>query len=304
MTMRQVRVSVPGSTSNLGPAFDCLGLALSLRNELTLELHEGSGEALVEIEGEGALTLSRGPDNLMVRAASTVLAGRPGIKMVFKARNRIPVGRGLGSSAAAVVAGLVAANELIGRPLGAPQLLEYAATLEGHPDNAAPALLGGLVAALRRDNKPLAFPLKFHGDLRAVVCVPDFELSTASARAVLPATLLREQAVANIGRALLLTTALEQGLWERLPIAMEDQLHQPYRAPLVKGFAEVLRAARQAGPCAAALSGAGPSILALCPKSADQGAIGRAMTEAFAAQGVPSRFLLLEPEKEGAKVLS
>lgn len=303
MMKRRARVSVPCSTSNLGPAFDCLGLALDLRNELTLELHEGSGEPLVEIEGEGASTLSRGPDNLMVRAASAVLAGRPGIKTVFKAQNRIPVGRGLGSSAAAVVAGLIAANELIDKPLGPEQLLEYAATIEGHPDNAAPALLGGLVACARQDNKARAFPLKLHADLRAVVCVPDFELSTSQARSVLPAAVLREQAVANIGRSLLLASALEGGLWDRLPEAMEDQLHQPYRAPLVKGLNDVLRAARRAGPCGAALSGAGPSVIALCPASADRQAIGSAMAEAFAAQGVDCRLLMLEPEREGAKVL-
>lgn len=303
MTLHQVRVSVPCSTSNLGPAFDCLGLALNLRNELTLELSEGLGEAVVEIEGEGASTLSRGQDNLMVRAASAVLAGRPGVKMAFKAKNLIPVGRGLGSSAAAVVAGLVAANELIGRPLGTPELLEYAATIEGHPDNAAPALLGGLVAAVRQDKKTLAFPLQIHADLRAVVCVPDFELSTAAARSVLAPAVLREQAVANIGRALLLSSALENGLWDRLAPAMEDQLHQPYRTPLVKGLNEVLRAARRAGPCGAALSGAGPSVIALCPVSADRKAIGSAMTEAFAAQGVRCRLLMLEPEREGAKVL-
>jgi homoserine kinase len=299
--MRSVRVSVPCSTSNLGPAFDCLGLALSLRNELTLEIHDGPAETVVEIEGEGSRTLSRGADNLMVRAASSVLAGRGGARMVFKAKNRIPLARGLGSSAAAIVAGLYAANELIGGPLDAGQLFEYAVVMEGHPDNVAPALMGGLVATLRQDNKASAFPLKPHPDLRAVVCVPDFELATSAARAVLPPTLLREQAVANIGRSLLLGVALESGRWDWLPAAMEDQLHQPYRAPLVKGLADVLRAARQAGSCGAALSGAGPSVLALCPASAPLEAIGRAMTAAFAAQGIGSRHLPLTVETQGAR---
>lgn len=304
MSARSVRVSVPCSTSNLGPAFDCLGLALSLRNELTMEIDEGKPEELIiEVEGEGAATLAKDKTNLAARAVSALMAGRAGARVVLRAKNRIPLARGLGSSAAAIVAGLYAANELIGRPLDQRQLFEYALAMEGHPDNVAPALLGGLIATAKEGKQSKVFALRPHEDLRAVVCIPDFELATSQSRAVLPPTVLRDQAVANIGRSLLLSSALEGGRWDWLPIAMEDQLHQPYRAPLIKGFAQVLRAARAAGPCGAALSGAGPSILALASKDAPLDAIGRAMSEAFAEQGIKSRHAVLSVEKTGAEVL-
>jgi homoserine kinase len=304
MIRRKASVSVPCSTSNLGPAFDSLGLALSLRNELTLEFFDGPEETVVEIEGEGKDALSRGADNLTARAAASVLAGKLSGRLVLKSVNRIPLSRGLGSSAAAVLAGLCAANQLIGRPLDDQQLLEYAVVMEGHPDNAAAAMLGGLVATLRKNGKTQTYPFKPHKDLRAVVCVPDMELSTSKARSVLPPTVLREQAVANIGRSTLLAAALEAGRWQWLAEAMEDQLHQPYRAPLIKGFSDVLKAARRAGPCGAALSGAGPSVLALAPASSPLQAIGEAMTQAFASHGVSSRYFSLSVENQGARILA
>jgi homoserine kinase len=300
---KRVKVVVPASTSNLGPAFDCLGLALGLYNELTVELLDGDGAPLIEIKGEGAGTLSRGEDNFILKAMRTVLAGRslPG-RLKLTCLNRIPTARGLGSSAAAAVAGLLAANALVDDAALTPeQLLEYATTLEGHPDNVAPALMGGLVASVKTKNVFRSFPLKAHKDLKAAVCVPAFELSTAKARAVLPDTYLRADAVDNAGRAALLSTALERGLWDRLPLAMEDHFHQPYRAPLIKGFHKILRAAHAAG-CGAALSGAGPSILALgAPEKLE--AAGKAMVAAFAAEGIAAGYLILPVDKKGATVV-
>lgn len=292
--LASISVRVPATTSNLGPGFDCLGLALSLHNELTLELREGSGEPVVEIEGEGARSLARTRENLAYRAANAVFAGRAEGHLALRCVNRIPLARGLGSSAAAVVAGALAANRLLGEPpLSDQQLIEYAASLEGHPDNAAPAILGGLVACVRGQGGVKPYPLTVHPELRAVACIPDFELATEKARAVLPASYLRQDAVDNAARALLLGSTLEQGRWDRLAVAMEDAFHQPYRAPLIKGLSSVIKAARAAGAAGACLSGAGPTMLALAPASADLAAIGEAMKAAFAQSGVTSQSTIL-----------
>ena len=302
--LRSVRVSVPASTSNLGPAFDCLGMALDLRNELTLELYKDPGEVVAEIEGEGAGKLPAGRATLLAKAALCVLGSRHEGLIVLKAVNRIPTSRGLGSSAAAIVAGLYAANAVLDAPLSDEELFKYAVTLEGHPDNVAPALYGGLQLSTSDETKlPRLHALMPHPELRAVVCVPAFELATSEARAVLPRTVLREQAVDNISRALLLASALERGRWADLAAAMQDTIHQPYRAPLIKGLTSVLRAARKAGQCGAALSGAGPSVLALCRRGTGEEAIGAAMTAAFLAQGVESRSLLLSVDRQGARRL-
>jgi homoserine kinase len=301
---RAVRVSVPATTSNLGPGFDCLGLALGLRNELTLELREGRGEATVEIEGEGANSLPRGPENLIVRAAQSVIAGRLEGRLAFKCKNRIPLARGLGSSAAAAVAGITAANALFARPaLSQDELFEYATVLEGHPDNAAAALYGGLTVSVKRGKNFMSYSLKTHADLAVVILIPAFELKTSDSRAVVPPTALRADAVDNIARTGLLVSALADGLWDRLSVATEDRLHQPYRARFVPGFDELLKAARLAAPCGPALSGAGPAIVAFCRKGAAAEAVKAAMSKTLARYGVEHKVLVLSAETAGAKLL-
>lgn len=292
----KVTVSVPASTSNLGPGFDVFGLALELRNEVTVEVGDTASIAIV---GEGAGALSTGPDNLVARALSTVLAGRKLGQLKITCVNRIPLARGLGSSAAAAVAGLAAANELIGRPLGPQQLFEYAAVLDGHPDNAAACVFGGLAACLREGKAPRAYRLDTHPDLRAVVCVPDLQLRTADARAVLPDSVPREAAVFNAGRCAVLASALERGQWDRLGAAMDDRLHQPYRASLIPGFSAVLAAARGAGARGACLSGSGSAVLALASADDPLDEIGAAMVSAFARFEVKARALTLEVAKKG-----
>lgn len=301
MKSRKVTVRVPASTSNLGPAFDCLGLALGLYNEVTLEVLEERGDPLIEIEGEGAGALPRSRDNLIARAASAVLAGRERGRLKLSCVNRIPLARGLGSSAAAAVAGLFAANALLGKDgLGREQLLEYATALEGHPDNVAPAIFGGLIVSTRQAKKVVTYPLKPHKDLAAAVCIPDFELMTSQSRSVVPTSYLREDAVENVSRALLLGSALERGLWDRLPAAMEDRFHQPHRAALVKGLSSVIKAARKEG-CGAALSGAGPCVLALGEPSRLKAA-GEAMSAAFKTFAIASRSVVLPVDRKGVQV--
>ncbi|MBI3551804.1 MAG: homoserine kinase [Elusimicrobia bacterium] len=299
---RRVKVTVPASTSNLGPGFDCLGLALGLYNELVVEEHPEPGETTIEISGEGAETLPRGPENMILKAANAVIAGREHGRLLFKAVNRIPLARGLGSSAAAIVSGLVAANELFKPSALTPrELFQYAATLEGHPDNAAPALFGGLTVCVKQRQGSEPFPLKVHKDLCAVVCVPDFELATSKARAVLPHTVLLSQAVDNIARAALLTAALERGIWGALSEATQDVLHQPYRSSLVAGLDEALSAARRAAPCGAALSGSGPTTVAFCKKGPHARRIGEAMRSEFSRRGVKCKVLVLAVDRRGAR---
>ena len=292
-----VRVSVPASTSNLGPGFDCLGLALDLRNELTLSLEDGDG-LLVELEGEGAATLPRDATNLLVKAARLVLPpGLPG-RLVFRARNRIPLARGLGSSAAAAVAGLWAGAHLLGTLRRSEDELEaMAAALEGHPDNVAPCVHGGLTASV--DGR--ASRLEIDPALSSVVCVPDFELLTKKARAVLPSSVPLADAVHNVGRAVLLARALESGHVGRLAELMQDRLHQPYRSRLVPGLSEALAAAVEAGAAGAALSGSGPSVFSFI--AGGNGArVGEAMRRAFAKRRVSSRWLALDVDREGVRV--
>ncbi|UPT74228.1 MAG: homoserine kinase [Elusimicrobiota bacterium] len=299
--LARVTVTAPASTSNLGPGFDCLGMALGLRNELTLELHDASGPPVVEIEGAGADTLARGETNMLVRAARMSLPPSLPGRLVFKARNRVPLARGLGSSAAAIVTGLWAGAHLVGTLRRSEDELEQLAVgLEGHPDNIAPCVHGGLTASLVIDGRARAQRLGVHASLSSVVCIPDFELSTKKARSVLPETVFRDDAVFNASRALLLVRALESGHVARLPELMKDRLHQPYRAKLVPGLEDALAAAVDAGAAGASLSGSGPTVFAFV--EGRNAAVGEAMVRAFHKHGVSSRWLSLQVDHQGVAV--
>lgn len=298
--MQPVRVLVPASSANLGPGFDAFGLALALYN--TVEMQEDE-ETHVVISGEGAQTLAKDASNLVVHAAHHLFdaAGYRLRGLRVALHNAIPLGRGLGSSAAAIVGGLVAANELAHRPMTRPDLLKLAAHLEGHPDNVAPALLGGLVVASASESDLLYTQVPLP-PMRVVVVVPDFALLTQEARAVLPASVPRQDAVFNLARAALVLLALQRGDYELLARALDDRLHQPYRARLIPGMEAVFAAARAAGAAGVALSGAGPSLIAFA--EGDHERIGEAMRRAWASRGVQGRALILEVDREGARVES
>lgn len=300
--LSRVTVSVPASTSNLGPGFDCLGLALDLRNELTLELIEGAGPALVEIKGEGQKTLPRGEQNMLVRAARLILPKRLPGRLVFTAINRIPLARGLGSSAAAAVAGLWAGAHLFGTLRRSEDELEaLAVKLEGHPDNVAPCVHGGLTASLVENGRSVAHRLNIHPSFFAVVGVPDFTLATKKARAALPKKVPMSDAVYNLSRVILLARALETGRTRGLDGLMTDRLHQPYRARLVPGLKDALAAAIKAGASGAALSGSGPAVFALV--EGDRGRrVGEAIRRAFAAKRVKARAMELAVDRQGVRV--
>ncbi len=265
-----VRATAPATTANLGPGFDTLGLALAWTQTALCALAP-EGVADVAVDGPGAEGVPRDERNLIVRAATAVCGevglGRHGLRV--RLTLELPVGRGLGSSAAAVALGLVAANALAGQPLAAQRLLEIGTQLEGHPDNVAPALFGGLCAACQDGGRVWAVRLAPPEGLRALLAIPDRPLSTAEARAALPRQVPLADAVANVQRTGLLVAALAAGRLDALGVATQDRLHQPYRASLIPGLEACLRELPAVGARGAFLSGAGPTVLALVDAAAD-----------------------------------
>lgn len=261
-----VRVVVPATSANLGPGFDALGLALGLHDAVEAEL---AGDGLeVRVSGVGEREVPLDGDHLVARAVratfDTLGVAVDGLRLACT--NAIPHGRGLGSSAAAIVAGVLAARALAGAPDDVEAALALAAELEGHPDNVAPCLLGGLTIAWSSGGRTRAVALDVHPDVRPVLCVPGESLSTEAARGLLPASVPHGAAARNAGRAALLIEALTRRP-NLLLDATEDELHQPYRAPAMPDTLTLVKDLRKRG-IAAVVSGAGPSVLALT--SADQ----------------------------------
>jgi homoserine kinase len=265
-----VRVSVPATSANLGPGFDSLGLALELRDELEATV-TGSGLG-IDVAGEGAGDVARDETHLVVqamRAAFDVLGEHPS-GLLLSCRNRIPHSRGLGSSAAAIVGGIFLARDLVAEGGGAMTVdaaFGLAAELEGHPDNVAPAVYGGLTVAGRSGEAFFATRTTVAPTVRAVAFVPPTGLSTELARGLLPEVVSHRHAAANAGRAALLVAALA-GQPDLLLTATEDLLHQPYRRPAMPGSLDLVDRLRADGH-AAVISGAGPSVLVLCADGAD-----------------------------------
>jgi homoserine kinase len=292
----RVRVRVPATSANLGPGFDVLGLALSLHNEVTLE---EAPDVSVDVEGEGAGRLDTGPGNVVVRGARMAFeaAGRPFRGIRLTCVNRIPTSRGLGSSAAAWVAGIAGGNALLGSPLDRATLLRLAATAEGHPDNVTATLLGGLTVSCWTGAEVAAASVPVPAGLAWVVLVPDAEGSTAEARAALPDSYARADAVFNLQRVSLLLASLAAGRADLLGVAMDDRLHQPYRFKLFPWLVDVIPAAARAGAIACVLSGAGPSLLAV---TREPGApVAQAMEDALRRAGQPGRALVLSVDAAG-----
>lgn len=301
---RTVKVRVPGTSANCGPGFDTLGVACTIYNDLELTLLP---EARVEItvEGEGAENIPLNEHNMVWRSIQLLLqrAHRAHIYSgaVIHVVNRIPLSRGLGSSAAAIVAGLKAANVLIDNHFSRRDLLQLATEIEGHPDNVAPAIFGGFTVSFLHHRKAECFSFLPRIALKMVAAIPTFPLSTRLARNVLPSEVPLKDAIFNVSRVALLTAALSKGNLRFLRHAFEDALHQPYRAKLIPGMYDVIAAAKSAGAVGAAMSGAGPSLIAYTV--ADGAAVGEAMVRAFRAHDVEARYLLLEMERRGAHIV-
>jgi homoserine kinase len=269
-------------------------------------------EYTVQVNGEGRERLSVGENNLIIRAAQK-LAERVGKRLPpfhIDCINRIPLSSGLGSSAAAKLTGLLGANVLLGKPLSKEDILELATEMEGHPDNVAPALLGGLVVSTVENGRVLAHkidvgthhPVLRHSEspFQVTIVLPDFHTSTRQARAALPRHVSLSDAVHNIGRAVLVTEAFRTGDLDLLGKAMSDTLHQPYRLPNVPGAPEAMEAARRAGAPAVALSGSGPSLIAFSAQH--DPTIGEAMKQAFERANLQARIFQLRISNHGAEV--
>lgn len=296
---KRASVRVPATTANLGPGFDCLGLALDLWNQVRLELERGSA---VTVTGEGGGELSTQPDNLVARAARELFrrAGKESPEVRVFCQNSIPLARGLGSSAAAIVGGLVAANALLDEPLTQAEVLNLAVELEGHPDNVAPALLGGCQVVARGDQGLVSIAVPFPEELYAVLFIPDQRIPTQKARDVLPQQVSYEDASFNIGRAALLVAALATGRLEALRIATQDRLHQPWREPLFPAMRLIFRAALEAGATGVFLSGSGSTILAFT--RGRQMTVGYEMADMAEKAGVPGTLRIVRPSLQGATI--
>ena len=291
----KVTVRVPATTANLGPGFDSFGLALTLYNDISLEETE-SGLEFIGCPADYA-----NGDNLIFVAYKAAMdaMGIPvkGLKVTID--SHIPISRGLGSSAALLTAGAMGANALHGSPLSLQQVLEVTNPIEGHPDNLAPAIFGGLTASMMVGEQPITVPCTLHPDWKFLALVPDFPLSTSAARGVLPASYSRADAVYNVGRGALVIKALELGDEKLLAMAMDDKIHQPYRRKLIADYDAIESIVQQHG-AAFALSGAGPTLL--CVTRNDN--LADILRESLPAQTQANWTVLsLEAEHKGVQIL-
>jgi homoserine kinase len=300
----KILVKVPATTANLGPGFDALGLALDLWNEAEFTATKDKRITL-SIAGEGVGQLPTDANNAIVDAALQVydLAGKPCLGLRIHCVNRVPLGSGLGSSSAAMLTGLLGANALLGEPFSRERILKLAIENEGHPDNVAPAMLGGLVASIIHDSHVVSLRLTLTSQrtpIHVTVVLPEFDFPTKQARAILPKQVERKDAIYNISRAVIVTEAFRVGDLKMLGEAMTDRLHQPYRLPLIPGAQAAMEAMKQAGAAAVALSGAGPSLIAFSAKN--EKAIGESAKRAFEEAGLAARVFKLKISRKGAEV--
>jgi homoserine kinase len=299
---RSVAVKVPATTANLGPGFDTLGLALSLYDDIVVSVREVPGVA-VTVHGVGAGEVPTDESNIVVRAISRTFQAfgvrMPGLDVL--AHNAIPHGRGLGSSGAAIVSGVMAAKGLLEGivEVDSHRLLTIATGLEGHPDNVAPALFGGLTIAWTADGEPQYKKLFVHRGVSPLICVPEGTMSTAVARTLRPVSVPHEDAIFNVSRSALLIAALIQSP-ELLLAATEDRLHQRYRASAMPETDALIATLRAEG-FAAVVSGAGPSVLVLCSDPAERLAAASLVAQCRTS---PWQTLLLAVDFKGATVIT
>jgi len=292
-----VSVEVPATTANFGPGFDCLGMALQLYDRLHFYQRLGLGPI---ITSEGTV---RGYCELAYTAASSLFQylGMPVPTLEVQVENNIPIARGLGSSAAAIVGGLVAANHLLSRAVDLKTLLSLAVKIEGHPDNVTPALLGGFRVMVQSEGRLYNLKVSVPDSLKAVLFIPDFLMPTEESRKLLPKELSREDAVHNISRAALLVASLANEDLSYLDVATKDKLHQPARSQLFPAMDKIFEAALDAGAKGVFLSGGGPTILALAVE--DEEAVGQAMVSAAESEGVTGEVKVTRPSQDGARVV-
>ena len=255
-----IRVKVPATSANMGAGFDCMGIALSLYNIIEVGIIEHGLEIIDDFP-----KISHNENNLIYRAVKTVFdkVGFTPAGIRIKQKSQIPATRGLGSSSACIIGGMIGANILSGRKLSYNEILNMAAEMEGHPDNVTPALYGGMCVSVKAGDEVKFKSMKLLPKYRFAVMIPDFYVATRKSRCVVPETFSKEDAVFNISRAALLVGALSTGDSGLLKTAVEDRMHQPYRTEYIEGMEEIFRKTYEAGSCGTYLSGSGPTILSI-----------------------------------------
>ncbi|NET43722.1 homoserine kinase [Okeania sp. SIO2B3] len=296
-----ITVTVPATTANIGPGFDCIGAALSLYNNLKFSIADSATELKISVTGKEAARISTDKTNLAYQAFVKLYEHLNQIppSVEIEIDLGIPLARGLGSSATAIVGGLLGANQLAGHPLSQTEVMNLAIAIEGHPDNVVPALLGGCCLTASTPTGWEVCDIPWHSDIVPVVAIPDFELSTAEARRVLPTEYSRADAIFNAAHLGILLRGLETGNGDWLKAGMQDKIHQPYRKSLIKGYEKVRLAALDAGADEMVISGAGPTLLALT-SSLTTSAVVTAMADTWKNQGVVTEVRALEVDTRGA----
>ena len=297
--MTQTTIIVPGTTANLGVGFDCLGAALTIYNEFQFSFAEGKHDLNITVQGEEANRVATDKSNLVYQSFQEFYQHLdrvpPSVEISIKLG--VPLARGLGSSATAIIAGLLGANQLAGNPLSDEEIRNLAIAIEGHPDNVVPALLGNCQLTVGETGNWQICEIPWHQDIIPVVAIPDFELSTEEARSVLPTTYSRSDSIFNISRMGLLLRGLATNNQAWLTMALEDKLHQPYRKKLIRGYETVKTAAIAAGAYGMVISGAGPTLLALCDRGKEN-AVVAAISQAWLQEGVNAKVLSLALENQ------
>jgi homoserine kinase len=296
------KIRVPATTANLGAGFDCIGAALSMYNEFVFTPIE-TENLVIAVEGLEAAKVDRDATNLayqaFVKLYDKIDRTPPGIKIEISLG--VPLARGLGSSATAIVGGLLGANAVAGNPLSSTEVIQLAIEMEGHPDNVVPALIGGCRLAATAANGWTIADIPWHSKIVPVVAIPDFELSTAEARSVLPTEYSRADAIFNTAHLGLMMRGLETGNGEWLTAGLVDRIHQPYRQKLIPGYTDVQSAVIAAGGYGMVISGAGPTLLAIAtPECAE--AVATAMAAAWAIQNIQAQAQPLQLDMQGAVI--
>ncbi len=298
-----IHIKVPATSANMGPGFDSIGVALQLYNHLWFEQIEEGVEIIVKRKHK--IEIPTDKNNLIYRTMVDFFAETgnvmPGVRLVQE--DYIPMVRGLGSSAACIVAGLLAANHMSGCHYSKEQLAQIAAKIEGHPDNSNPALFGGMVVGATDYNEMRHVRLDLPEDLVFAIMVPNFPVSTHDARKVLPSVYDRSDAVFNASRAALLVASIYSGNYENLTMAVQDRIHQPYRSQLIPDMDRIFKAAKNYGALAAYLSGAGSTLMAILTDNKAE-AFQQKMTAYLKAIPNEWQLTLLKPDSQGAQLVA
>lgn len=294
-----IKIKIPATSANMGSGFDSLGIALKMYNEVMIEESES-----IDIESMDGTSIPTDKSNLVYRSANTLYeeCGKilPGLKI--RQINNIPIARGLGSSSACIVAGLLGANQLLNSPLSKEDLINLASNLEGHPDNTTPAITGGLVTCAIEDGKVYNVAVPVAEGIRFGVMIPPFELKTDLARDALPNSYSREDAIYNLSRSALMIASLFSGSLSNLKVAVSDRMHQPYRKKFISGIDKVFEVSYELGSYGTYISGAGPSIISILDSSAANDFKKHALTYLESKNEQDWKLLILEPDSNGATI--